>query len=97
MGRPDTIKGGEEPEADKWERHSGSESSAKEREEEEEDVQEFSADKAGQEAPRSGSGWLNQILESISALASSVSLLQVQVDRELRLPQHMMRKADPLR
>ena len=51
LGRPETIKGGEEPETDpyeggsQWERHPVSESSAKEQDEEE-DVQEFSAKEA---------------------------------------------------
>ena len=69
-----------------WERHPGSESSTKEEEEEEEDVQEFSADKSVQEAPGSGSGQIDQILDSISTMASSVALLQVQSDRERWMP-----------
>ena len=40
VGRPTTIEAGEEPKADKWERHPGSEVSAKEEEKEEEEVQE---------------------------------------------------------
>ena len=67
VGRPETIEGGKEPDADayegesQWERHPGAEASAKE-EEEEEDGQEFSADKAGQEAPVAGSSQIDQIL-----------------------------------
>ena len=52
VGRPETIKGGgEETKTDEWERYLVSETSAKEEDEEEEDGQELSARKAGQEAP----------------------------------------------
>ena len=57
----------------------------------------FSADEAGQEAPGAGSGQLDQIMESISALASSVAILQFQADREQRLPHKGASKADTLR
>ena len=80
-GRPETIGGDEDPnEADseggyQWESHPSSESSAKEEEEKDKDVQELSADESGQGAPETGSGQLDQILESISNLASSVAIL----------------------
>ena len=79
-----------------WEKHPVSEASAKEKEEED-DVQEFSDDKAGQEAPGPGYGQLDQILEIISALAFSVALLQVQLDRERWLTQQSMRHGPLLR
>ena len=88
VGRPLTIRGGEEPNmaGDKggfqWERYPGSEASAKEEDYEEEDGEEFLADKAGKDAPGTGSGHIEQILESISALASSIALLKVQANRE---------------
>ena len=67
VGRPKTIKGGEETETDpykggsQWERHPVSEASAEE-EDEEDDVQELSDDEAGQEAPGPGSGQIDHIL-----------------------------------
>ena len=73
----DAFKGG-----GGWKRHPGSEASSEEEEEEEEDVQELLVDKAGQEVPGEGSGQIDQILESIIALASSFTLLQVQVHRK---------------
>ena len=102
LGRPERIKGGEETKTDpykggsQWERHPVSEASDEE-EDKEHDVQEFSDDEAGQEAPGPGSGQLNQILEIISALASSVALLKVQLDRERWLTQQSMRHGPPLR
>ena len=81
VGRPETIGGGEEPdvadnkEVSQWKLHPGSEASDKEEEEEEEYGQELSYNEAGQEALGSGSGQLNQIIEGISALASSIALL----------------------
>ena len=75
VGQHETIKWGGEPEAKELESHPSSEASAKEEGEEEEVDQEFSADEASQEAPGTGSGQLDQILESISALASSIALL----------------------
>ena len=48
-------------------------------------------------APGSGSGQLDQILDSISALVSSVVLLKFQADIEQRLPHQRMRHAAPLR
>ena len=54
-------------------------------------------DEAGQEVPGAGSGQIDQILESIIALASSFTLLQVQVDRKNWLPQQMMRYAALIR
>ena len=103
VGRPDSIEGGGEPDTDAYEggyqceSHPGSEASAEEEEEEEEDGQELLADEVGQEASGTGSGHIDQTLESISALASSVTLLQVQADREQRLPQQRTRHAAPLR
>ena len=102
LGRPKTIKGGEETETDpykggsQWERHPVSEASSDE-EYKEDDVQEFSDDEAGQESPGPGSGQLNQILEIISTLASSAALLKVQLDRERWLTQQSMRHGPPLR
>ena len=82
-GRPDTIDGGgEEATIDDWERISRSEAEAYKEEYEEEYPQDFPEDEVGQETPSSGSSQLDQILASISALASSVALLQAQADRE---------------
>ena len=87
-GRPETLGGDEYTnteyarEGSQWERYSGSEASAEVEGEEDEDDQEFLAGKGGQEAPETGSRLLDHILESISALASSVTILQVQADRE---------------
>ena len=58
--------------------------------------QDFPAGKGVQEAPETGSVQIYQILESIRYLVSSVTLLQVQSDREQRLPQQRTRLADPL-
>ena len=81
-GRPNTIDGeGDELMIDDWEGRSGSEAEACEEEEEEGGTQEFPKDESGQEMPSAGSGQLDQILEIISALASSAALLQVQADR----------------
>ena len=49
-------------------------------------MQELPEDEVVQETPGTGSGQMDQILENISALASSIALLQVQADREQRLP-----------
>ena len=103
--RPETLGGDKDPNAEdakegshpQWERYSGLEASVEGEVEEDKDVQEFPAGEGGQEAPEIGSGQINQILESISALASSINLLQVQADREQRLPQKRTRPADPLR
>ena len=75
VGHPETIKRGKEPNTDaykresQWKRHPGSEASAEE-EEGEGDGQELLADEAGQEVPGTGSGQIDQILESINALAA---------------------------
>ena len=74
-----------------------SEASAEEDDEEEEDGKEFLANKTEQEASGAGSGQLDHILESSSALESSVAFLQVQADIERRLTQQRMRKAYLLR
>ena len=76
-----------------WDEGTGSEAGSNKEEEEEEDIQEFPAGKAGQEKLGAGSGQLDQILDSISALTSSVALLQVQADIEQQLPQQGARKA----
>ena len=68
-----------------------------EEEDEEGDAQDFPEEEAGQETPSAGSGQLDQILESISALVSSVALLQVQSDRERLLPQRGAQEAAALR
>ena len=82
-GRPYTInEGGDGPIVDDWEEGTGSEGEADKEKEKEEEIQEFSADEEGQETPGAGSGQLYQILESTSAIFSSVALLQVQEDRE---------------
>ena len=60
-------------------------------------MQELPSDEAGQETPGTGSSQINQILESINALASSVAPLHVQADIERRLPQQGARKAATLR
>ena len=97
-GRPDIIDGGgDKPKVVNWEGRTISESKANEEEEEEEYIQELPEYKAGKKAPGVGSGQLDQIMNSISALAPSVSLLQVQVDRERQLPQQGARKAATLR
>ena len=57
----------------------------------------FLGGEAGQEAPGIGSVQLDQILESTSTLASSVALLQVQLDRERQLPKQRTRPTAPLR
>ena len=44
-----------------------------------------------------GTGYMDHILEIISALASSVSILQVQAYRERRLPPQRTRPTDLLR
>ena len=44
-----------------------------------------------------GTRQLDQILESISALALFVDIFQVQADREQRLPPQRKRPAAPLR
>ena len=68
-GRPKKIDGGrDDPMVEDWEEGTGSEDGANKEEEEEEDIQEFPAGKAGQEKLGAGSGQLDQILESISAL-----------------------------
>ena len=73
-GHPDTIDGGgDEPTIEDWEVISVLEDKADK--EEEEDMQDFPEDEAGQEKLGAGSDQINQILESISALASSVAIL----------------------
>ena len=47
------------------------------------------------EAPGPGSGQLNQILEIVSALASSVAILKFQLDREQWLTKQSMRHGPP--
>ena len=65
--------------------------------EEEEYDQESPFGKGGQEAPETESGQLDQILESISDMASYVTLLQVQADRDRQMPQNRTRPEAPLR
>ena len=97
-GRPGTTNGGgDEPTVDDWEGRTGSEAESIEEEEGEENTKELPEYEAGQENPSAGSGQLDLILESISALASSVALLQVQGDRERRIPQQGARRAATLR
>ena len=81
VGRPDTIGGNdgtsavEAKGADPWEQYSGSEDGAGVGVEENKDDQKLPEFKWGKETPGMGNGKLDQILESISALASSVALL----------------------
>ena len=102
-GRPEKLRGNKDPntedarEGSQWERYSGSEASVEGEGEEDEDVQEFLPIKWGQEAPEIRYGQLDQILESISALALSVTILQFQADREQQLPQQGTRSAVLLR
>ena len=81
-GRPDTLGGREEEEAKivNWEERSGSGAEVYEEEDEEGGSQEFPEEEAWQETPSAGSGQLDHIFESISALAFSAALLQVQAD-----------------
>ena len=44
-----------------------------------------------------GTGHMDQIFDIISALALSIAFLQVQVDRERRMPQKRRRTVAPLR
>ena len=60
-------------------------------------MHEFPEEEAGKETSGTGYVQLGQILKSISAMASSISLLQVQVDRELQLSHPGERKAATLR
>ena len=99
-GRPDTVGGGEEEEEaaiDDREGISGSGAEVYEEEDEDGYLQEFINEVAGQETRSAGSGQIDQILDSISALASSVALLQVQADQERRLPQQGAKKGAALR
>ena len=97
-GRPNTVGGGgEEATIDDWEGRSGSGAEVYKEEDEEGDLQEFPEEEAGKETPSAGSGQLDQILESISAQASSVAFLQVQADRELRMTQRGVQKVAALR
>ena len=102
-GRPDTIRGKKYPSTIKpkragpWDHYSGSEDSAEGREEGDKEGQEFSEVEGGKETPGMGTGKLDHIIESINALALSVSLLQVQADRERRLPPQRTRPAAHLR
>ena len=65
--------------------------------EEEEYDQESPFGKGGQEAPETESGQLDQILESISDMASYVTLLQIQADRDRQMLQNITRPEVPLR
>ena len=92
-GRPDSVWGKEDPYgmgaeevegAEPWETCSGSKDSAEDIEVEdtdkaEQDIPEVSG---GKEAPGPGTVDLDRILNSITSIASSVALLQVQVDKE---------------
>ena len=96
VGLPEMKVGGKDPKAAKDERGFSGKGTPS-RKPVPRKNQEFLSNQAGQEEPGTGSSQIDQILESISTMASSVSILQVQSDREPRLPQQRMRHMALLR
>ena len=90
--------GAVEDKAELWETYSGHKDSAKEGEGKDEDKteQEFPDNEGGKEVPGPGTVNLDRILESISSLASSVALLQVQLDKDKGLPPRRTSPMAPL-